>query len=516
MKNLAKNKSELLPVLLLLAVCLIIGTLTVRDYGESWDEKDIYSYGDYALKAYQYFWQPQRLPELGTNLVFYGPAYFMALTLFARGLAAVYPAWAEPIAWHFGYFLTFLICILLLYLFSRRWLSRWASLGTCLLFVSQPLFWGHAFINPKDLPFMTFFLGSAVLGFEMVDHYFSPRPNYWLIAVAGIVLGLTVSFRAVGPLAGLLVAIYAISKSPRGSVPLLIPYLLLASITTYLTWPFLWGAPLLKFMRSLEIMSKFPFDKNVLFMGQLYEADQLPWFYYPVMVGIQLTEPVIPLALVGLGLALRNFTALKERARGPLLLFIGWFLLPATVIVALGSTLYDNARQLFFLLPPVFLLIGLSLEALVNALRLPWLIAGALFLLMIPGIYVSIRLHPYEYVYYNWLVRGTGGAYRQYEMDYWATSFEEATNYVNAVAPQNAKVVVFGPEFVVQQYARPDLQIYIIDENTTDLQFDYAILLTRKNLDERRCRVAEAIFSVGRRGAVFSIVKQVAPGEQCR
>ena len=363
---------------------------------------------------------------------------------------------------------------------------------------------------------MTFFLASVVLGFEMVDRYFSPRPNDWLIAVGGIVLGLTVSFRAVGPLAGLLVAIYAISRSPRGSVPLLIPYLLLASITAYLTWPFLWGAPLLKFTKSLKMMSDFPFDKNVLFMGGLYEADQLPWFYYPLMLGIQFTEPALLLSTAGLVLAVRNFSLHKEGARGFLLLFVGWYLLPALAIVASGSTLYDNARQLFFLLPPVFLLIGLSLEALINALRLPWLVAGAIFLLMIPGIYVSIRLHPYEYVYYNWLVRGTGGAYRQYEMDYWATSFEEATNYVNAVAPQNAKVVVFGPEFVVQQYARPDLQIHIVDGNTAGLQFDYAILLTRKNLDERRCRAAETVFSVGRRGAVFSIVQQVAPGEQCR
>jgi hypothetical protein len=264
------------------------------------------------------------------------------------------------------------------------------------------------------------------------------------------------------------------------------------------------------------MMAKFPFDKNVLFMGQLYEADQLPWFYYPAMLGIQLTEPTLLLSAVGLGLAMRNFILRKEGARGFLLLFIGWFLLPALAIVASGSTLYDNARQLFFLLPPVFLLIGLSLDALINLLRSPWLIAAAIFLFMLPGLYVSIRLHPYEYVYYNWLVRGTGGAYRQYEMDYWATSFEEAADYLNAVAPPNAKVVVFGPEFVVQQYARPDLRIYIIDENTADLQFDYAILLTRKNLDERRCRGAQTVFSVGRRGAVFSIVRQVAPGEQCR
>jgi hypothetical protein len=42
-------------------------------------------------------------------------------------------------------------------------------MGAVLLFSTQPLIWGHAFINPKDIPFMAFFLGSIALGFQMVD-----------------------------------------------------------------------------------------------------------------------------------------------------------------------------------------------------------------------------------------------------------------------------------------------------------------------------------------------------------
>jgi len=42
------------------------------------------------------------------------------------------------------------------------------------------------------------------------------------------------------------------------------------------------------------------------------------------------------------------------------------------------------------------------------------------------GLYSSIRLHPYEYIYYNILVNRTGGASRTYEMDYWTLSLKEA------------------------------------------------------------------------------------------
>jgi 4-amino-4-deoxy-L-arabinose transferase-like glycosyltransferase len=514
LKGLIKNKSDLLPILILIVCSLFIGINTVRDYGQSWDEADIYRYGNYAINAYRFFLHPDKLPLFDSNLNLYGPAYFMALTLFTRGLTAIYPPWSGPVAWHFCYFLTFLICIHLLYIFSRRWLSPGASFGTSLLFVSQPLFWGHAFINPKDLPFMAFFLASVYLGFEMVDQYSSPRTNYPLVAGAGIMLGLTVSFRSVGPLAGLLVGIYAIAKSPRKSFRLLAPYLALALITTYLTWPFLWSAPLLKFAESLETMSKFPFGVKVLFMGQFYPANELPWFYYPVLLGIQLTEPAIMLAMVGLGLAVRGFIRHNDKERQFLLLFIGWFLLPVILIVGLGSTLYDNGRQLFFLLPPVFLLIGLSLDTLINLLRSRWLVTGAVVLFMIPGIYASIKLHPYEYVYYNSFVGGTSAAYSQYEMDYWGTSYREVAGWLNEHAAANSTIWVTGPTHLLELYLRPGLQISCASEIDCGSHYDYVVTLVRWKA-ERRCRRADTVFSVARGNATFSIIRQLPPGKKC-
>jgi len=40
------------------------------------------------------------------------------------------------------------------YLLVRRWVQPWAAFGAALLFLLQPLFWGHAFINPKDIPYL--------------------------------------------------------------------------------------------------------------------------------------------------------------------------------------------------------------------------------------------------------------------------------------------------------------------------------------------------------------------------
>ncbi len=164
-------------------------------------------------------------------------------------------------------------------------------------------------------------------------------------------------------------------------------------------------------------MSQFPFSKEVLFWGQRYGAEQLPRDFFPTIFSLQLTEPLLILflaAVIILGISLRR----KQHSEA-ILLFSGWFLIPIIAIVASNSTLYDNARQLFFLFPPVFLVAGLSLDFAFKYLTGSLLRIIVLLIVLLPGLYPAIRLHPYEYVYYNSLVRGTGGAYRKFEMDYY-------------------------------------------------------------------------------------------------
>ena len=67
-------------------------------------------------------------------------------------------------------FVAFLLTGLCLYWLLRRWCSIWTAWGVLLLFTTQPVLLGHAFINPKDPPFMVLFLISLELGFRMADH----------------------------------------------------------------------------------------------------------------------------------------------------------------------------------------------------------------------------------------------------------------------------------------------------------------------------------------------------------
>lgn len=50
-----------------------------------------------------------------------------------------------------------------------RLLARGVALFVTALFTSQPVFFGHAFINQKDTPLMAFFLASVELGWAAVE-----------------------------------------------------------------------------------------------------------------------------------------------------------------------------------------------------------------------------------------------------------------------------------------------------------------------------------------------------------
>jgi hypothetical protein len=218
---------------------------------------------------------------------------------------------------------------------------------------------------------------------------------------------------------------------------------------------------------------------------------------------------------MGIGIGTSLLLLIYKETAELFFLFLGWFLLPTLVIIGTGSPLYDNARQLYFLFPPLFILTGIALEKIFNFLTHPLGRAVFLIIAVLPGILVAARLHPYEYIYYNAFVGGTGSAYRKFEMDYWGISFKDITEYINSVAPENARVLVFGPEQIVEQYARPDIQVFIPEQQPTTT-FDYAAFLTRENLDERRCKGTETIYSINRRGAILSVLKSIPIGIECR
>jgi hypothetical protein len=159
----SQNLSRLAPFILL-AICLVSGLLTFKHYGVSWDEFSSYDYGRQAFSAYSHPAVEPIYTDSDGVLQYYGPAYFITGAALLKTFG-----WQGYNIRHLFNFITFLIGVAAFYALLARWVSPFATFVASALFASQPLLWGHAFINPKDIPFMSFFLISLVVGFWMVD-----------------------------------------------------------------------------------------------------------------------------------------------------------------------------------------------------------------------------------------------------------------------------------------------------------------------------------------------------------
>lgn len=554
-----------IPFIVLILGLLAFGLSTFRDYGLSWDEPLFYDYGEalgYAYTPANWF-----SPNFDLNKAYgisgddhknRGPAYLVLARTPVHVLESINID--HPSAWHLVNFLTFLLGVYFVYRLSLRWMGEWAAFGVAALFSTQPLLLGHAFINPKDMPFLVFFTGALLFGFEMVDHYFIERakgskkiiPHASSFLLAVFFLGIATSIRVLAPLVGVLVVLYALirqrsstnhqpsttSPAHRAShlILTLLAYTLLTILFMLASWPYLWESPLKNFFQVFLFMSENPTGLQVLFGGEIYRAFDLPRRYLPTLLAITLTEPVWPLFALGI---ITSIWKIMTTIRRPLptpdsrfptnlapttnhqlstdyWLTLTAFFIPFLYVLLLRPPMYDGFRHFLFTLPPVFVTAGLGLQAVLNWLEkikitqqaIFWLYAGIFFIIMAINVIPATRLHPFEYSYYNSFVGGTGGAFRTYETDYWLTCYKQAVQQVNAFAPAN--LFVHREAYIAATYAAPGLNV--IDErgNMKDIRpGDYILVNSRTNEDRKTFHDAPTVLEVGRDGAIFCVVKQV-------
>jgi hypothetical protein len=640
-----KEQSQMHKVKLILILFLLlltgIGLILADDYGISWDEPADRKYARGVLSAYS---SSERIDweqyEVQINI---GPAYLMFWLSLSDTLGDAVSNWTEFAVGHFLNYLTFILGMFFFYLLSREFFEPLTSIIITCLFLCQPVLFGHAFINQKDIPFMTAFMGAISLGaffsshirefkreeehvqfsegirprlirdwkesqayikivyilslvafllvfsfvavsllgatstgdmllnflgyqdnpftsfvhevlvlltpannsiaFEQIGFsHLKPlililaalllvvlltgfrlfsnairalwidytRGSYldrmgikeWIyIIICGALVGIASSIRVLGPFAGLLVLILIILINGF-RLPIQTGLLLIVSlIISYTTWPFLWGNMIKRYVEIVRIVARHPWRGVVLFEGAVHSAESLPWYYIPKLLILQLSEPILFLILVGLFFILRSKSFTKtQKAIG--LVLILWVVIPISIPILGNAIVYDNFRQFLFALPPLFILAGLGLESIFRKLNLlRWkLVIGVIALL--PGIFSIIKLHPYQYMYYNGLAGGIRGAFRDYELDYWGTSYRELFSYANKVLPQGADIAVWGPFLVAETYAREDFNLHEIREDPSqdELEDKYLVLSTRHNTDLRIIAPGKQLFEVEKKG----------------
>ena len=536
--NPSRNNIVKKPILILLAVNILIGLFIFRDYGLTWDEPYFYSYGDalgYAYSPANWFSGNFDLNHsYGISAGDHktrGPAYLLLARNFVYGLEAL--GLNSASAWHLVNFLFFQFGIYWLYRISTRWVKPSAAFATALLFATQPLLWGHAFINPKDPPFLTFFLASVCLGFEMVDKMvddsFTKKQKIASVIISASILGITTSIRVLGPLAGLLVFIYFVFsiKQNKNSPPAASPWLLftgygvIAVLAMLASWPYLWENPIANFINVFRLMSDNPTNLSVLFGGEVYRAGELPRRFLPFMLATTLTEPVWILCITGFMIGywklLKNKPSdptSQQKSLASLTLILFWFLILIAYVLLRKPALYDGFRHFLFILPPVFIFIGFAFEFLFEKIKLvfdkivKWLHVVLLIAFLAPGALGIIQLHPYEYAYYNSFIGGTSGAFRKYETEYWLTCYKEAVEQLNETISAPINLIVKREAYVAAVYANDNINILDLRDEATKVESgDYVLVNSRTNEDHATLKGAPIVIEIKRGNATFCIIK---------
>lgn len=515
---------KFLPLAILVLFNLIVGLIVLPDFGQSTDEPYQNSYAERTIQAVEstlntgefseYFFKEK--PKQGSH----GPAFIILVTL----LRSFFLPQGTPLELlhfsHYLYFATFQLGVVAIYFLARRWMSEIAAFGTALLFNTQPLLVGHAFMNPKDSVFMSLLAASAALGLWMIDRTDKqavPTDNKSIMAgiraifrqllsidiwLAGFALGFTSAIRLVAPLIGVVVLVHTVITRKWHAWPRVVVYALLAFGFMIFFWPYVWPDPFGRLIASIGHCVTYPGTHLTLFRGVVYDANEIPRSYLPILLATQLTEPTLLLIVMG------TFALLKKRKWDLISLVTLWFAIPFVGSILLGVNLYNNFRQMFFILPPLFLLAGLALDWVLMNSRRPILYFLILLLALSPGVYANVLLHPYQYIYYNQFVGGVSGAFRRFELDYWDLAFLEAQNYINQVAGPNANVYVGDSKPTVEAFRCPGLTFNSFGNQKKNwTKYDYIIISTTQNLDENFAEF-QTVFKVERDGVPLVLVKK--------
>lgn len=158
-------------LILALVAVVLLGASLAGDYGAAIDDASLFEYREHTMLIYREALQGHFSFSPGPDVLrYYGPAFLTTTALIQDLVLAIFPQVQELTIWHFLIFASFLAGLPALYYIARLLFNRNAAIAVVLLYATQPLLWGHGFINGKDIPFLSFFLLSVAAGLRLDSH----------------------------------------------------------------------------------------------------------------------------------------------------------------------------------------------------------------------------------------------------------------------------------------------------------------------------------------------------------
>lgn len=540
----------------LFAALALAVLFTFRDYGLSHDEyyHNILM-GEAAIRFYLTLGRDTTVTQT-SNLGMYG-SFFDAPAMALVKLLPFHLADSHHLVIAFTGLLGLLGCRCTARLVGGPWAGFWSAL----FLASCAPYYGHIFINPKDVPFAAAWIWALYALLRLMKDW--PRPALRDKIVFGLALGAVMGIRVGGvALVFLILPLLAVdftgkqwrtgetarnaARTKEIAVSLL-PSLAIAYTVMLLAWPSALLRPIGAPLEALAAFKNFNYNFLFLWNGFYVASLELPRAYLPVMLGVELPEYLVLLGAAAIPWSMGKVAATMWRDQNQDALAFAALLLATLALplyaIATRATLYDNSRHFIFAIPPFACLCGIAWAGLLTRIRKHHKAAAAsgatvVVLLVLTMFARMTLLHPYEYAFKNLFAGGMPSAEEKFSTDYWKTSTREAAGKVVAHArrvaaaegipfekrnfrvgvnntpmnvglflPDNFHTVDYvPPEYFTLSYGdpTPDYIASVYFDDRPDL--DYAIMTTNLHLDKMSPNWA-VIATVGRCGMTFSVVK---------
>ncbi len=431
-------------------VLLFAMPIMSRSAGNSGDEDGFQiPQGNYVLEWYK------TLGEDTTNLSFqnlkyYGSSFdvvmaFVNQTFHVDNIHITRHAANALLGW---------LCVVFVGLIAFR-IAGWRAgvIAMILLFLS-PRFLGHAFNNPKDIPFAAAVVMAVFFMFQFFRQF--PKVKKTTVVFLTLSIALSISVRIGGLVLfgffGFFALLFFIQNALqyrseqkqkitlkktfeiqfRTSFKRLFLYGVGICIAGYflglILWPYALQAPIKHPLESFSAMSQFAVSLRQNFEGSMIWSDMLPWYYTPKFILIS-----IPVAVIAGFLIYLFVGGLKKENRFSTIAIYFVAIFPVFWLVYTHANVYGGWRHSLFAYPFIVVVAGLGFNALIELAKQKYAkiaLTALPFLLLIPPALFIAQNHPYEYTYFNELTGGIKGAYGNYETDYYYHSTREASEWV--------------------------------------------------------------------------------------
>ncbi len=375
-----------------------------------------------------------------------------------------------------------------------------AAVWTALLVFFTPSFIGHAWNNPKDIPFATAYIATFYFLVRWLQDY--PKIKWFNSIALTLSIAFAISIRIGGLLllahTGLFFFLTWLMNAKgqlfgKESMNNLLKYagvgILIAGASFFIgisIWPFALESPFENPKKALDLMTNINIRLHQLFDGETYWSNELPTIYiYKIMF---LTIPAM--VFIGFLFFLLTITYNKSKKFFLLMMFFACAF-PLAYVTYKHSVLYGGWRHMLFVFPSFAVLAGIGFSVVLDQFKksnIRLLVSVLLLLLFIHPVKHTLANHPYEYVYYNEIQGGVKGAEGDFETDYYQHSVQEASEWLAKYIAEKDHPKK-GERRLVCHYTKKELMDYYFQKDTSMVTFVYSRYYERSMKDWDYCIV---------------------------